>query len=455
MSNNHNASHGSTDDTLILIGVLCVGIPLLVFGGWKIGKVAIITITRNVYGLIELPFYYLQLFIQKITGSNAGYLDFTTNAITKLCYPDPNHAMNPLMHCTANLKVVPFSFYSENCIFPTILIGALLVGWIWYKHAINLKYLPDTRYVQEHDLESLIGELGSYQPHLRYIQRFIQSNYATDKGFYRLLLSPREFIKIHNLVYGFRKYEIENAEDFDDFKGSNSPKDDAYPLLDQSKFEKLMMHQLGQMLDKPSNLSDGEIILYALFLPMACATDERMSDKEFKKIKAQKDMLLHYFWDKAIEHLTSEKAFINPKNYEPREFKYFERKRLQKIVERYWNHPVAKEVFSKHAYVRTALIALIYKTRTLGVLAPCELRWLRNYDRTLWALVQNVGRPSVYVEQLAAFSHYTSEAYYHRRKISPDFSYGWNGLLESLKQYRYADPHVYLPAPPKANEITV
>ncbi|MDX6038084.1 hypothetical protein SH917_20970, partial [Acinetobacter baumannii] len=142
-------------------------------------------------------------------------------------------------------------------------------------------------------------------------------------------------------------------------------------------------------------------------------------------------------------------------NYEPREFKYFERKRLQKIVERYWNHPVAKEVFSKHAYVRTALIALIYKTRTLGVLAPCELRWLRNYDRTLWALVQNVGRPSVYVEQLAAFSHYTSEAYYHRRKISPDFSYGWNGLLESLKQYRYADPHVYLPAPPKANEITV
>lgn len=99
MSNNHNASHGSTDDTLILIGVLCVGIPLLVFGGWKIGKVAIITITRNVYGLIELPFYYLQLFIQKITGSNAGYLDFTTNAITKLCYPGSksrNESVNAL-----------------------------------------------------------------------------------------------------------------------------------------------------------------------------------------------------------------------------------------------------------------------------------------------------------------------------------------------------------------------
>lgn len=38
MSNNHNASHGSTDDTLILIGVLCVGIPLLVFGDGKLVK---------------------------------------------------------------------------------------------------------------------------------------------------------------------------------------------------------------------------------------------------------------------------------------------------------------------------------------------------------------------------------------------------------------------------------
>lgn len=54
----------------------------------------------------------------------------------------------------------------------------------------------------------------------------------------------------------------------------------------------------------------------------------------------------------------------------------------------------------------------------LGVIAPCELRWLRMYDRNLWALVQSVGRPSVFVEQLAAFSHYTSECYYKRKKVS-------------------------------------
>lgn len=142
-------------------------------------------------------------------------------------------------------------------------------------------------------------------------------------------------------------------------------------------------------------------------------------------------MLLHYFWDKAIEHLTSEKLLLILKIMSHVNLSILKEKDYRKLS-RDTGITLQLKSFQKHAYVRTALIALIYKTRTLGVLAPCELRWLRNYDRTLWALVQNVGRPSVYVEQLAAFSHYTSEAYYHRRKISPDFSYGWNGLQKAL-----------------------
>ncbi|HFC9456656.1 hypothetical protein NCY62_18975 (plasmid) [Acinetobacter pittii] len=441
---NHRTSDSSTD-TLIIVGAIIFVTVGFFWGAWHYGSVAIVKITRTLFGIIELPFWYLQLLIKKITNSDASILNFTTNTISKLCYPDPNHYLNPLMNCTVNIKAIPFNFYYINNLFPSMLIAGALIGYVWYKHSKNLVDIPDTRYVKDHDLESLILELSVLYPHLKYISYFVQSKVPNDKGFYRLMLSPREFVLEYKLVSGFRKYEIESIADFNDEQNfGSSPKDDVYPLLDEKQFEKEMYIQLGDLLNSPKDLTDGEINLFAIFLPVACATDENMSDKEFKSILKNKDQVLDYFWHVAYKQLTTDKKFINPQNLKPRSYQSFNRKKLEKTVSKYWNHPVAQEIFSQHAYARTALIATIYRARMLGVIAPCELRWLRMYDRNLWALVQSVGRPSVFVEQLAAFSHYTSECYYKRKKVSPDFSYGWLGLNEALKRYKYKQPDIYL-----------
>lgn len=454
MNAHHNRQSDSTDTLIVGAGIL-VAIIGFFWGIWHFGSVFIVKATRTVFGIIELPFWYIQLGIKKITGTDASYLNFTTNTINKLCYPDQNHLLNPLMNCTVNIKAIPFEFYYINNLFPSILIASALVGYVWWKHNLNLVDIPDTRYVKAHDLESLIAELGVLYPHLKYISYFVQSKVPSDSGFYRLMLSPREFIQEHELVSGFRKYEIETIADFNDDSGrSSSPKDDVYPLIDEKLFEKVMVNQLGQLLGSIQDLTDGEVNLYAIFLPVACATDAKMSDSEFKNILKKKDQLLDYFWHVAYSQLTTDKNFIKPNNLKTRKYQNFNRKKLEKTIQKYWDHPVAKEIFSQHAYVRTNLIALIYRARMLGVIAPCEMRWLRMYDRNLWALVQNVGRPSVFVEQLAAFSHYTSECYYQRKKVSPDFSYGWLGLNEALKRYKYSNPDVYL-SPPKKLEQAI
>ncbi|WP_254433887.1 hypothetical protein [Acinetobacter sp. Marseille-Q1618] len=442
----NNINRGdSSADTLVVIVMLVGFVCAFFWGTWKIGHEFIIKSTRIIFGIIELPFWYIQIAIQKLTNSKAEFLNFTTNTIGKLCYPDHNHLYNPLLHCTVNTKTITFEFYYLNNLFPSILIGAAMVGYVWYKHTLNLKDIPDVRYAKQHDLESLIKELGGIYPHLKYITHFVQSKTSTDKGFYRFMLSPREFIAENELASGFRKYEIETIADFNQTDQlTNSQKDNFYPVLKEVQFKKIMMQQLGQLIYQPSNLTDGEINLFAIFLPVACATDENMSDQEFKNILKQKDQLLDYFWKVALNQLKNDKGFINEKLLTPREYKGFNRKKIESYVNKYWNHPVSQKIFSQHAYASSALIAIIYKARTLGVLAPCEMRWLRMYDRTLWALVQNVGRPSIFAEQIAAFSHYTSECYYSRKKVSPDFSYAWLGLNESLKRYKYTNPDIYI-----------
>ena len=446
--NNQNQRIGGGDsstDTLVFIGLSVALVVGFFWGIWHFGHVNIIKTTRVVFGIIELPFWYIQVFLNQVVGIDAKFMHFTTNTIGKLCHPDKNHLLNPLMNCTVDTKAITFDYYYKNNAFASFLVVAAYSTYVWLKHSANLKTNPDSMLTHEHNLESIIKELSSIYPHLKYFSYFIPSNVPTDKGFYRLMLSPREFVLEYNLVVGFRKYEIETVADFNEnINFGSSPKDEVYPLLDEKLFEKTMTLQLGNLLGSVKDLSDGELALFAIFLPIACATDENMSDKEFKSILKQKEQLLDYFWHVAYKQLITDKKFINPNNLKPRNFVHFNRSKLEKTVSKYWDHPVARNVFDKHAYTRTALISFIYKARMLGVLAPCEIRWMRMYDRNLWALIQSVGRPSVFIEQLAAFSHYTSECYYKRKKVSPDFSYGWLGLCESLKKFKYSQPDIYL-----------
>ncbi len=80
---------------------------------------------------------------------------------------------------------------------------------------------------------------------------------------------------------------------------------------------------------------------------------------------------------------------------------------------------------------------MIYEARKLGVLAPTSIRWLKLYDRTLWAMIENVGRPSLFSESLGANAHYVVESIMGRAMHEPNFVVAIKGWEHQLQFYSY------------------
>ena len=79
------------------------------------------------------------------------------------------------------------------------------------------------------------------------------------------------------------------------------------------------------------------------------------------------------------------------------------------VIARHIESKPMQAILGKHAYVRTILFAMFTAARSLGVLPPADMRWMRFFDRTLWYVLQNFGRQGAYVEGSAVHVHYLYE----------------------------------------------
>ena len=75
------------------------------------------------------------------------------------------------------------------------------------------------------------------------------------------------------------------------------------------------------------------------------------------------------------------------------------------LIKKYIGCAAAQRLIEKHAYNRTILFGLYMQARRLGVLPPAELRWLRFFDREIWYVLQNIGRPGGFSEGGAPLCH--------------------------------------------------
>ncbi len=94
-------------------------------------------------------------------------------------------------------------------------------------------------------------------------------------------------------------------------------------------------------------------------------------------------------------------------------------------------------ILGKHAYVRTILFAMFTAARSLGVLPPADMRWMRFFDRTLWYVLQNFGRQGAYVEGSAVHVHYLYEIKSNNPLIEPQLDKAITALEMALTAFRY------------------
>ena len=117
----------------------------------------------------------------------------------------------------------------------------------------------------------------------------------------------------------------------------------------------------------------------------------------------------------------------------------------RETIARYINCKPMQAILSKHAYVRTVLFSMFISARSLGVLPPADMRWMRFYDRTLWYVLQNFGRQGAYAEGGAVHVHYLYEIKSGEPLVEPQLDKAISALEAALTAFKYrpADREAY------------
>lgn len=291
-------------------------------------------------------------------------------------------------------------------------------------------------------IDEFIKDQKEIYPHLKLYDIINPNEIDGKSGQLRLMDNSRRLCFEHDLVKGFTKRPDNSSASYG--KQLNQPIDlnsqanmpavdmqDLVPVIDQEKFESLMLFQLGKVYSGVDSLNAGQIILLAIVLPRACSTDENMSKEEAEKINKEHFVTMDYVWDWVVRDMvTPYEQDLGLRNFDRLD-------EYRAIVEEWIEHPVAKNLIKKHAYINTLLYKTFQEAKRIGVCRPSGFRWLKSYDRELWALVQNVDRPSAFAENIAVVSHFLMEQKEGRAINQPMLQAAYNGLVQNVQKYKF------------------
>lgn len=290
------------------------------------------------------------------------------------------------------------------------------------------------------DIEKYIKMQKNIYSHLKFYEKINPIKFSVYKGKYRLLDSPKRWIFSKKLVNGFVARpeqsvdEIKSGENQDD---SVLDEHNLIPTLDPFLLEQEILLQLGEIYTGVEQLDDLEIILFSIFLPRLIALDIHLDDKTANESLKQFYADIDDLWT-----VVSKQIIINKKinNGEPVINTYFDPKYVAKrkaVVLAYENNPIFQQITSKHAFVRTILIETVLQLRRLGVAQASEFSWLLYFDRTLWAILNNIGRPSYFIEGLAPCMHHEFEKKYGGKLAVVDTQLLVTAIGNEVNEYYY------------------
>lgn len=441
MNQNHNRN--DTDGMLTFF----LAIAIVAFFGiflWTRFHTEISTVFLYFRNTLSWIFYQIYFLLVKATGSDFPTIRYLLSGITELCAP--TSSIKILTTCQNNFKTITFQEISAasmlwNVIFSGIALCITFAGYL----RISENH-PKVKFGKKHSLDSFMKEQTINHPHLRVFSDFNLQKCSQNEGPFMGMKTTREFAKEYDLVDSIAEREIQFISN-----GITKSQKDRFqhvPTVNRTKLVKILRKQVGGLWVGVDHLTDEETILLAMYLPRACSISKEMTDKEFKRNFTNYMQLEEELWDCAAKdiHFGEQFKYIGMTAddeviYRDGDKKLPETMRLDKLretIREYINHPVSLRLQEKHAYTRTFIIAVIEQARKLGVMAPCQIRWLKFYNREIWALLQNIGRPSFYCENMGAISHYEAEIILGKRIDQPHLDVAIKGFEHQLQTYFYS-----------------
>lgn len=435
-------------DQIVLLTVAILFFTIILV--WIVFKPQIAGLYIYTKGILTLLIYWV---LKALSVLGIEYIPILSDLIYStevLCRP--TNVYFPFI-CQNDFNNISFRDLSKASTTWNVILIILTLPYIKKGYDRFVSTYPTNGFNKSMNLEEFIVEQTQNHPHLQVFGTLDVSEFDTEEGYFKPLDTTYEFAKRHNLILGtkLRKVNITLggvSKEYND-------KTEEVPIIDEEKFLAIMREQLGSLWVMPNtdNISDAEkeenirlsiegmgkedLILMALYLPVACATDEDMSEDEYKTIKAESITLTNYYWDVATKIIIGNVNFSKETEYNlnSRELSGFNFDYLRKRVAKYFNYPVAQKIFKEHSYVRTILCEVIITARTLGVMPPTDIRWLKLFNRTAYAFLQNIGRPSWFSEGMGPLAHYLIERKLSKPLEEPDFNLALMGYEYELLSF--------------------
>jgi intracellular multiplication protein IcmP len=110
---------------------------------------------------------------------------------------------------------------------------------------------------------------------------------------------------------------------------------------------------------------------------------------------------------------------------------------MQELLNKHKNSKLVQAITTKHAFVYTVMASLLVKARKDGVLATSEFLWLKPIDRSLWYMLNSVGRQTPFVEISGPFAHWLAEKEFDHKIIVPIVDEAVRALEIAIKEIVY------------------
>jgi len=262
---------------------------------------------------------------------------------------------------------------------------------------------------KDYTLHTFTDQMAEYYPHLKLFRKLDLTARSISKGKYRMGDTEKEFAIKHDLLDCIDKeYKINRDRSAEVFRG-----------------------QMGRLWKSYGNLSTSEYALMAMVIPRIAATDLEMSKEDYDAALVMTEELVSTYWRSSADSYDPETDTLK-----------VDLGLARKSIKTYGKHPNVVRFFKQHAYVSTVLYGMILEARRLGVLAACDVRWLRVIDRRIWLMTDNVGRIVSFCEISGIYCHYLNEVKAKRAIERPMIDAAVKGLFEAVDSFKFDETEV-------------
>jgi len=268
----------------------------------------------------------------------------------------------------------------------TSVILLVLAGLVYKKSLAR-------RFKRKHNMKDLLKLEKDVWPHITPVINLDLVKEDPSSGKWAVALSPIKFCEKNNLL-NINKEEFEQKK-----RGVNIS-------LKKDLANMIFVKQLGYKWEGVEKLPNYVKALFAVFA---------------SRINMDKGRA-----DKILQNL----SISSVKNS-------FNMEGVDEAIRKYINSAIVKKTITQRAYISTVMASMLEEARKDGVMSAAQFLWLKPLDRTLWYVLNSVGRQTPFVGCSGVFSHWLAEKEIGQALHVPTLEQAVNGLEKALQEVIY------------------